>query len=109
MRTARPQDHIEHGGGFLIEAGVGLVEQEHLRIMQDRPADRQALLHAAGILPNEIASARAQPNQIQHLADALLHILQPVHAAVETKVLLRRQIAVEKRLVRDDSQSLPDG
>src|SRR4029077_9784424 len=41
------------GAGFGIEAGGGLVEQEHFGFVDDGASDAEALLHAAGESANE--------------------------------------------------------
>ena len=45
--VSQPFQHFgEHPGGMLVESGVGLVEQQQFRIVQQSPRHRETLLHA---------------------------------------------------------------
>ena len=48
-----------------VEAGVGLVEQEHLGAMEQRPRERQALLHAARVHAHRILSSPRQSDAVE--------------------------------------------
>jgi hypothetical protein len=54
-----------------IERAKGLVQQQHLGLVDQRAANAGALLHAARQLPGELVFIPAQADLLQQLAGAL--------------------------------------
>ena len=101
ITTVRPragdfaQDLVQHVAGILVQAGIGLVEEQHLRIVQHGPADGQALLHAARESAHQVVTPGRQAHQLQHLPNPFTQLGHAVHASVKAQVLLGGQIAVQ--------------
>src|SRR2546428_638571 len=57
-------------GGVGSQTGVRLVEDQEPWLVEDGPADRQALLHASRKLVGAPVTDHFQPDRIQHLLDA---------------------------------------
>ncbi len=70
LRGDGAQDLVQHGGGVLVESGVGFVEEDHVRVVEHGAADGEALLHAARKSADEVAAAVLQPDHLQHFGDA---------------------------------------
>ena len=105
----RLQYLIQHGRGILVEAGVGLIEEHHIRVMQHGPADGEPLLHTAREGAGQVAPAVLQPNHFQDFGDARLQIGNAIHAPIKTQIFLGAQITVQQGKVRDDAQPGTDG
>jgi hypothetical protein len=58
-----------------VERAEGLVEQQHLGLVDQRAADAGALLHAARQLPRELVLVAAQAHALQQLARLALVLL----------------------------------
>ncbi len=86
-----------------VEAGVGLVEQQHPGLVQQRPGDGEALQHALGEGAHHVVAAVAELDPLEQIADAPPGVGDAVHVGVEAQVLLGREIAVEQRVVRDEA------
>ena len=54
---------VEQVGTFGVEAVEGLVEQEQVRIVQERPAEGEALEHAARESPRPLVPRRQSPKR----------------------------------------------
>ncbi|GAA3216905.1 hypothetical protein GCM10020256_19520 [Streptomyces thermocoprophilus] len=70
-----------------VEGAERLVEQQHLRVVDQRAGHSDALLLAAGELVGFLPGLLAQLDQLQHLLDLLLHALDAASAQTEGDVL----------------------
>ena len=97
----------------VVEVGVGLVEEEQLRLVQDAAADRQPLAHPRGELGDPLVGAPLHPDRGEQLGDPALGPLapDPVQPGVEGEVLAAAEVAVEERLVAEvaDPAAQPPG
>ena len=86
-----------------VEVGVGLVEQQQLRLVQDAAADRQPLAHPGRELGDALVGAALHPDRLEQLVDPRLRAppSSPVQAGVEAQVLAAAEVAVEQRLVAE--------
>ncbi len=71
--------------------------------VQDRPRDREALAHALAVGAHHVVAAVAELEALEQLVDARLAVLDAVHVGVEAQVLLRGEVEVEHRVVRDEA------
>src|SRR2546430_1564899 len=73
-----PVEELSEGArGGAIESGEGLIEQQELRLVQDRAGDRESLPHAAGEAGDAVGAAVGEAHLFEHGGDALW-IAQPV-------------------------------
>ena len=79
---------------------VGLVEDEHLGIVNERLGDAHALAHTLGERADAAVGAAQQVDAPQHLARAALAIAQAAHRGDELQVAERRHVAVEWDVLR---------
>ena len=84
---AQPREEVEDRLlGVHVHAGEGLVEQQHVRLLGERPGEEHALLLAAGQLadgaPRELGDAELVETARHHLAVGRLRAAQPAQAAV---------------------------
>ena len=89
-----------------IEPGRGLVEQQHLRIVHERPGDRQPSLHPARQRLDLVVRAFAQLDEIDELIRPPAEVApgQTEVAAVDDDVLADRQLHVQRVLLRHDAE-----
>src|SRR3990172_6629265 len=100
-----PQQIIQQLAGLLIEAGVGLVEEQYLRFVQQGARQRETLLHPPREGTNRVAPARRQTHLVEGFLHTRLEINEPVHSPVEAQILFGREGAVEQRLVRQHADA----
>src|SRR5450756_1146297 len=84
---AQPREEAEDRLlGVHVHAGERLVEQQHVRLLGERPGEEHALLLAAGQLadgaPRELGDAELVQTARHHLAVGRLGAAQPAQAAV---------------------------
>ena len=70
-----------------VESAERLVEQQHLRAVDQRPGQGHALLLAAGELAGAALAEAAELDQLEHLVDLLLDVLDAAAAQPEGDVL----------------------
>ena len=99
---------MQHLRRLRIETGVGLIEQQHFRVVQQGARDGQALHHPARVGAHQVVAPLRQADLLQQLHDARPGVGHAVKAGEEAQVFLARQAVVEQRGVRDDSQVTPD-
>jgi integrase len=81
------QQVIQHRTGLLVQPGVWLVEQHHLRIVEHGAPDGQALLHPSRELPHQVPPPRFQPDRPQRLVHAASILVDLEEAEVGTRRL----------------------
>src|ERR1700710_864191 len=83
-----------------VEVGVGLVEQQQLRLGRDAGADPQPLAHPGGKLDDPLVGAALHPRGGEQLGDPrrCRRAGDPVQPGVEAQVLAAAEVAVEQRL-----------
>ena len=86
--------HAQHG----VEVGQRLVEEEHLRLAHQRPADGDALALAAGELRRPAVEEFSSCSMLRDFVGALLdHVLRRLgDAERERDVLAHRHVRVER-------------
>src|ERR1700683_355706 len=79
-----------------IHVGKWLVQQQHLRIVQDRPCQRHALPHALRILADQSPQPRIKPHRSNHLLAAAVacNVIQSSEVA---QVLDATHLVVKQR------------
>src|SRR5438105_592024 len=93
------RDHLR------VEPGVRLVEQQQIRIVQERPRQCQPLLHPAREALQWTLAPRLQTNLGQHLLDARLRGADAVEAGVKAQVFGGRQLAIEDTAMAHQSDA----
>jgi SAM-dependent methyltransferase len=83
-----------------IETGRGLVEQQQLRLTQERGRDAETLPHASGEPGNAIVATVAEPDATQDLVDVCVP-RRTVESNEQLEVVRRRQVGVERRLLHE--------
>src|SRR6185436_7461172 len=83
----------------LVERVARLVENQQLGVVQERPAERQALQHSARIGARPLRASLPEPEALEQHPDPLAPFGHPVETAIEVKVLDRRQLPVDERLM----------
>ena len=94
-----PHLHAELG----VEIRERLVEQEHLRLADDRPAERHALPLAAGELARTAFEERFDREDFGRFADAAFDLgpRRAAHFQAERHVLVDRHVRVEGVVLED--------
>ena len=105
-RLEQPQLLPDEVAGLRVQPRGGFVEDEHARVVHQRPRDREAALHAAGEVVHVRVRAVVQLEQFERLVDALAHLLavQPEVAGVDLEVLAHEQVGVEVVVLGHDAQ-----
>ena len=78
------------------------VQHEQLRLVQERPAESEALCEAPGESAHPLVPGIPQAETLEDHADALASLGDAVQAAEQVEVLERGQIAVDERLVTEE-------
>ena len=95
-----PSSRVEERRAGLVEARVGLVEQQEVGIVQERPAEREPLLHPARERRHALVPRLPEPEALEQHPDPLAPLGHAVEPPVEVEVLERGELAVDERLVR---------
>ena len=92
---------LEFDAGLGVEAGGGFVHDEHLRIVEQRAAEAEALGHAFGEFVGEAVGERDEVGEIHDLLDALAAFLAVVAegAGVEVEVFEHGHVLVVSEMV----------
>ena len=97
---------VEQRGALLVERAERLVEDEQLRVVQQRPAEREPLEHAARERVGPLVARVPEPEALEQHPDPLPALGHAVQPAVEVEVLERGQLAVDERLVAEEPDPL---
>src|SRR5262245_7568694 len=92
-------------GASGVERGEGLVEEQQVWFVQERPRERKPLQHPAGKRRGLFVPRRPEPEALEQGARALSAFGDPVEPAVQIEVLERRQLAVDERLVPEEAEA----
>ena len=100
----------EDVAGLRVEAGGRLVEEQDARIVDQRPGDREAALHAAGERVDLRLALLLELREREELVGALRDdpAGQAEVAAVDEEVLAHAQLGVEVVGLRHDAELRPD-
>jgi hypothetical protein len=100
----------QHVPGLRVQSGGRLVQQQDLRVVDQRPGDRQPALHAAGQRFDLVLGPVGQLGEVQQLLD-----LGPQHPlgnaevpAVDVEVLPDGEFQIEVVLLWDHAEPGPD-
>ncbi len=97
---------VEQRGALAVEARERLVQQEQLRLVQERAAERKPLPHSLRVRGDPFVANLPQPIALEQHPDALLALAHPIQAAVQLEVLERGELLVDERLVADVADML---
>ena len=103
----RPELPVEELRARLVEPGVRLVEQEERRVVQERPAEGEPLLHPAREGRDGAAAGLPEAEALEQHPDPLPPLRHAVEPAVEVEVLEGGELAVDERLVRQVADAAP--
>ena len=98
-RGERLELAVEKRGSALVERRVRLVEQDHLGVVQKRPAQRETLGHSPRVRRYPLVPSVPQREAFERHADPLAALRHAVQAAEEVEVLDRSQLPIDERLV----------
>ena len=100
-------DDVADGRG--VEAGGGLVEEEHLGLVQQRPRQGDALALSGRRPPHRLVGAVAHAEPLEHLADAASGqlVVEAPDACGGQQVLDRREALVEPRVLGEHARVAP--
>jgi hypothetical protein len=84
-----------------------LVDDQQLRLMQQRPGERHPAAHAAGQAGHQIVCPVSEINELKNLGDALGGLGQRVQRRGEPQVLGDGQFLIERGLLQDHSDTAP--
>src|SRR5438045_6049757 len=83
---------VEQRGAFLVERAERLVEDEELRVVQERPAKREPLEHPARERVGAAVARLPEAEALEQHPGALAPLGHAVEPAVKIEVLERRQL-----------------
>ncbi len=94
----------QHVPGLRVQAGRGLVEEEDLGVVDERPRDGEPALHPARERLDAVVAALGELGEVEELVGAGAHLAagEPEEAAVDPEVLLDREVLVEHVHDADD-------
>ena len=102
-RFAEPDDQLVHlARGDRVEAGRRLVEEQHLRVAEQRPGERDPLAQPLGERAAGIAGPLSEVDRAQGELDALARVGQLVEAGEALEVLGDAEAEIEARRLRHD-------
>jgi hypothetical protein len=104
------QNAPQKAGGMGIESGIGLVQENEVRVMKEGSGQSQALSKSAGQRPDPGVGPMGKAHLFEPLRDSAGKIPEAEEAPEEAKVLGNREVAVEEGLVgKDPHPSVPLG
>ena len=103
MRSSREalELAVEEQRAVLVERRERLVEDEQLGVVEQRPAQREPLRHAARVRRHALVPRVPEREALEQHPDPLTSLGNAVEAAVELEVLDGGELAVDERLVRE--------
>src|SRR5438552_7082894 len=106
-----PAEVVPHRGAVLgIQAGRGLVEEQHLGMRNKGHREVQALAHSARVGPGAAVRRLFEVNRLQHLRDSPVPLLlrEMIERALEAQVLSTRKFVVNPDFLGRISYDLAD-
>ena len=106
---AQPGDLLPHVGAHLgVEAGGGLVEEQHVGPVDERHGDVEAALHAAGVAARDAIRRVGEAEALEQTAGAPLELAaaQAVDLPLEAQVLAAGGLAVDARALRHGADAV---
>ena len=94
------QQVLEQADAARVEADGRLIDDQHLRLVQQRRGEDGALPHAVRVVLRQVVDERVQAEQLDHLVDAArrLGVGHAVHVGDELQELAAGEFLVEERL-----------
>ena len=107
----RPEDVAHHAAADRIEPGRRLVEEDEVGLVDDRLREAESLEHSLGESAQATVAMRREPDEIDHLGDAVaaLRRRDAAEPAVKIHELGRREPIVESKILGKESDPPPDG
>ena len=92
-------------GALVVERRVRLVEDDEVRLVEERPAEREPLRHPARVGRHPLMAGVPQAEPLEQHPDALAPLADAVEPAVQLEVLERGQLEIDKRLVPEEADA----
>jgi hypothetical protein len=102
-QAADEQAHVAHAGR--IQAGGRLVEEQQLRVAQQRGGDAQPLAHPVRVATHLVALAAGQLHHLQRIVDPLRSVAAVV-GSQHLEVLARGDVRIERGRLDEPGHSL---
>ena len=93
-------------GGATIKSGEGLVQQQQLGFVQRRTRQCESLFHPPGETADQEMCLCPKTDALQSRLDIQI---QSIQLSKEAQVLERREVLIQKNLVREKPDVLSDG
>ena len=90
-------------GSLGVEPVERLVEEQQVGVVEEGPAEREPLEHAAGVGRGPLVPHAPEPEALEHRTGPLAPLGHAVEPPVEVEVLERRQLPVDERLVGEEA------
>ena len=105
------QEVAHHAAGHGVDAVQGLVEEEHLRPVDEGAGEGELLAHALRVVHHELAALVGQGEELEELLrpPTRLGAREPVHPRGEEQVLFPGQPLVERQLLGEDADPPLEG
>ena len=110
LRHHLVDDEPELAARDRVDAERRLVEEQHLRLVDEGAGEAELLLHAARELAGEAVAERAEVREREEPLEArrALGSRHPVEVGVEAEVLLDREVGVEAEALRHVGDAVLD-
>ena len=105
--SGRPDDGLHPAGGARVKAGGGLVEEKHVRIVEERPGDGHALSLSARQVARRSVRQAVQAELPKQVIDAV-GIDGFIPKARSPRNVVRHGPGQERRGLRDEPDALSD-
>jgi hypothetical protein len=94
---------------FDVHADGRLIENEELRIVQQRARNREPALHSSGEMTHHVMPARGETHQLEHFCDASVGVGHVVQRGRKPEILPRTDFAVESGFLRKNADTRAQG
>lgn len=99
-------DPVAAGG---VEAGRGLVQEQHLGAADETGGEVEAAPHPAGVRGRRPVGRLGQPEAVQELAGPLGRPAHPVQPGEQPEVLAAGEVTVDRGVLAGDADAAADG
>jgi hypothetical protein len=90
------EERLKVGSSMLVEAGIGLIQEEQSWGMQYGSCNSKTLLHATRIRPHQPLCMGFQANNLQYCKNPFWELFHPKHASIEGEILNGCQMPIEE-------------